>query len=185
MGGKALKHKLEYLSVNDLTAYETNSRTHSQEQIAQIAASINEFGFTNPVLIDQDNTIIAGHGRVEAAKQMGTDEVPCLRLSHLTEAQRKAYVIADNKLALNAGWDEGLLKSEIAELKELEFDIRLLGFDAIELGKMFDEPEVPDLDEENYSEIFNIIVECKDEEEQERIFNRLDTEGYKCRVQSL
>jgi ParB-like chromosome segregation protein Spo0J len=129
-----LKHKLEYLPVTQLTAYETNSRTHSAEQINQIAASINEFGFTNPVLIDPDNTIIAGHGRVQAAKQIGMDEVPCLRLSHLTEAQRKAYVIADNKLALNAGWDDELLRQEIAELKDIEFDISLLGFSEEELN---------------------------------------------------
>ena len=129
-----MKHKLEYLPVSKLTAYETNSRTHSDEQINQIAASINEFGFTNPVLIDPDNTIIAGHGRVQAAKQIGMDEVPCLRLSHLTEAQRKAYVIADNKLALNAGWDDELLRQEIAELKDIEFDIALLGFSEEELN---------------------------------------------------
>lgn len=129
-----MKHKLEYLPVTKLTAYETNSRTHSDEQISQIAASINEFGFTNPVLIDPDNTIIAGHGRVQAAKQIGMDEVPCLRLSHLTEAQRKAYVIADNKLALNAGWDDELLRQEIAELKDIEFDISLLGFSEEELN---------------------------------------------------
>lgn len=129
-----MKHKLEYLPVTKLTAYETNSRTHSAEQINQIAASINEFGFTNPVLIDPDNTIIAGHGRVQAAKQIGMDEVPCMRLSHLTEAQRKAYVIADNKLALNAGWDDELLRQEIAELKDIEFDISLLGFSEEELN---------------------------------------------------
>ena len=180
-----MKNKLEYLPISKLSAYELNSRTHSKEQIGQIAASISEFGFTNPVLIDQDNGIIAGHGRVEAAKQIGMNEVPCIRLSHLTEAQRKAYVIADNKLALNAGWDDELLKSEIEALRDLDFDINLLGFDSIELGKMFDEPEESELKEETYSEVFNVIIECKDEDEQEKVFNRLDTEGYKCRVQSL
>lgn len=129
-----MKHKIEYLKIGTLSAYETNSRTHSADQIAQIAASIKEFGFTNPVLVDADNTIIAGHGRVEAAKQMVMDEVPCLRLSHLSEAQRKAYVIADNKLALNAGWDDELLRQEIAELKDIEFDISLLGFSEEELN---------------------------------------------------
>lgn len=180
-----MKNKLEYLLIDSLSAYETNSRTHSKEQIAQIAASINEFGFTNPVLIDADNTIIAGHGRVQAAKQMNMDTVPCLRLSHLTDAQKKAYVIADNKLALNAGWDDDLLRQEIEALKDLDFDISLLGFDLIDLGKMFDTEEEQELKEENYAEVFNVIIECKDEEEQERTFNRLDTEGYKCRVQSL
>jgi hypothetical protein len=113
------------------------------------------------------------------------DLIPCIRLSHLSEAQKRAYVIADNKLALNAGWDDATLRSEIEALQDLEFDISLLGFDDIELGKMFDEPEEPQLRDEQYSEVFNIIVECKDEDEQEKIFNRLDGEGYKCRVQSL
>lgn len=180
-----MKHKIEYLKLNKLTGYATNSRTHSDDQIDQIAASITEFGFTNPILIDENNVIIAGHGRLEAAKQLKLDEVPCIRLSHLTEAQKKAYVIADNKLALNAGWDEELLRQEIEALRELDFDINLLGFDSIELGKMFDEPEESELKEETYSEVFNVIIECKDEEEQEKVFNRLDTEGYKCRVQSL
>jgi len=158
-----LKHKLEYLPVSKLTAYETNSRTHSDEQINQIAASINEFGFTNPVLIDPDNTIIAGHGRVQAAKQIGMDEVPCLRLSHLTEAQRKAYVIADNKLALNAGWDDELLRQEIAELNDCDFDLALLGFSENELQAMLldvDEVEMPDLpngDKEPFQQM-NFVV---------------------------
>lgn len=143
-----MKHKIEYINVDKLSAYETNSRTHSKEQIGQIAASISEFGFTNPVLIDQDNGIIAGHGRVEAAKQIGMDEVPCLRLSHLTEAQRKAYVIADNKLALNAGWDDALLRDEIESLQGLDYNIALLGFSDVELEEILknvDEIEMPDL----------------------------------------
>lgn len=129
-----MKHKIEYLKLDKLTGYATNSRTHSDEQIDQIAASITEFGFTNPILIDENNIIIAGHGRLEAAKQLKLDETPCLRLSHLTEAQKKAYIIADNKLALNAGWDDELLRQEIAELKDIEFDIALLGFSEEELN---------------------------------------------------
>lgn len=93
-------------SVDDLIPYARNSRTHSEEQILQIASSIREFGFNNPVLIDQDGGIIAGHGRVLAARKIGINEVPTIELSHLTETQKKAYVIADNKIALNAGWDE-------------------------------------------------------------------------------
>jgi ParB-like chromosome segregation protein Spo0J len=180
-----LKHKIEYLKLDKLSGYETNSRTHSADQINQIAASITEFGFTNPILIDENNIIIAGHGRLEAAKQLKLDEAPCLRLSHLSDAQKKAYVIADNKLALNAGWDDDLLKQEISDLEDLEFDIALLGFDSVELAKMFDEIEEQEIKEEKYNEVFNIIIDCKDEEEQERVFNRLDAEGYKCRVQSL
>ena len=143
-----MKHKIEYINVDKLSAYETNSRTHSDDQIRQIADSIKEFGFTNPVLIDQDGTIIAGHGRVQAAKKISMDEVPCIRLSHLSEAQRKAYVIADNKLAMNAGWDDDLLKSEIEALQMMDFDIDLLGFDVDELGIdgfEADEVEMPEL----------------------------------------
>lgn len=115
--------------VDELVPYARNSRTHSDEQVGQIMASIMEFGWTNPVLIDEDSGIIAGHGRVIAAQRMGVDTVPCITLAGLTEAQKKAYIIADNKLALNAGWDEELLKIELAELDELAFDYSDLGFD--------------------------------------------------------
>jgi site-specific DNA-methyltransferase (adenine-specific) len=145
-----MKHKIEYINVDKLSAYETNSRTHSDDQIKQIADSIKEFGFTNPVLIDQDGTIIAGHGRVQAAKKISMDEVPCIRLSHLSEAQRKAYVIADNKLAMNAGWDDDLLKSEIEALQMMDFDIDLLGFDTSEI--QFNELDYSVLDDEDVSD---------------------------------
>lgn len=122
--------KVEEIKLEALVPYARNSRTHSEEQVAQIAGSIREFGFTNPVLIDGDGGIIAGHGRVLAARKLGIGKVPCIRLGHLTEAQRKAYVIADNKLALNAGWDEEMLGLELAALREINFDIDLTGFDA-------------------------------------------------------
>lgn len=125
--------KIERVPVEKLIPYARNARTHSEEQVAQIAASIREFGFTNPVLIDENDGIIAGHGRVMAARKLGMDTVPCIRLSHLTEAQRRAYIIADNKLALNAGWDEKLLALEIEDLKAMDFDIDLLGFAEDEL----------------------------------------------------
>lgn len=182
-----MDRKLEWRNIGEIIPYARNSRTHSEEQVAQIAASIKEFGWTNPILIDGENGIIAGHGRLMAARKLGYTEVPTIELSDLTEAQKKAYIIADNRLALNAGWDDDLLKLEIQELSELNFNLDLLGFDAIELAKMFDDlqDEENELKEEKYSEVFNIIVECKDEHEQEKIFNRLDSEGYKCRVQSL
>ena len=132
---------LEYISVDALIPYARNSRTHSDAQVAQIAASIREFGFTNPVLIDDQGGIIAGHGRTMAARKLKINEIPCLRLSHLTDAQKKAYIIADNKLALNAGWDESMLKIEIDELKNINFDISLLGFDDLELKELFEENE--------------------------------------------
>lgn len=132
---------IEQVKIEKLIPYAKNSRTHSDAQVAQIAASIKEFGFVNPVLIDEAGGIIAGHGRVMAARKLGIDEVPCIRLDHLNENQKRAYVIADNKLALNAGWDEEMLKLEIKDLELAEFDISLLGFDAEELENILDEPE--------------------------------------------
>ena len=121
--------KYENVNISKLIPYENNARTHSPEQVAKIVRSIEEFGFINPVLIDGDFGIIAGHGRVMAAKQMGMTEVPCLFIEDLTEAQKKAYILADNKLAEDAGWDENLLKIELAELEAMEFDVSLTGFD--------------------------------------------------------
>lgn len=151
-----MNKNIEYIEPSRLSNYEKNSRTHSTEQIAQIAKSIKEFGFTNPVLIDADNGIIAGHGRVAAAKQMGMAMVPCLRLTNLTDEQKRAYIIADNKLALNAGWDLDVLKMELQSLDDLGFDLPLIGFSEDELISLLadpgtegltdpdDVPEVPD-----------------------------------------
>ena len=142
--------------VSDLIPYVNNSRTHSDEQINQVASSIKEFGFTSPVLIDELGGIIAGHGRVMAAKKLNLEEVPCITLEGLTEAQRKAYIIADNQLPLNAGWDLDKLKLEIDTLTELDFDIDLLGFDDDFLDGLLDgqtdegltdEDEVPEAPE--------------------------------------
>jgi DNA modification methylase len=151
---------IEYRSVNDLIPYVNNSRTHSEEQVQQVASSIKEFGFTNPILIDEDDSIIAGHGRLMAAKLLSLDEVPTITLAGLSEAQKKAYVIADNQLALNSGWDLDKLGVELERLTELEFDIDLLGFDDDFLaGLLEEEPEegltdedaVPDVPEEPVS----------------------------------
>lgn len=128
--------QIEHLLVSSLIPYARNSRTHSDEQVAQIAGSIREFGFTNPVLIDANGTIIAGHGRVMAAKKLGLDEVPCLRLGHLTPSQIRAYVIADNKIALNAGWDDEMLKAELLTLQEDGFNTDLTGFSDEELNAL-------------------------------------------------
>jgi DNA modification methylase len=119
-----------------LVPYARNSRTHSDEQLAQIAASMREFGFTNPVLIDEQGGIVAGHGRVMAAQRLGMAHVPCLRLAGLTEAQRRAYVIADNQIALNAGWDDAMLRLELADLQAADFNLDLLGFDADRLDEL-------------------------------------------------
>jgi hypothetical protein len=136
------KPKIEILKTDSLIPYARNSRTHSEAQVAQIAGSMREFGFTNPVLIDGENGIIAGHGRIMAAQKLGLAEVPCIRLDHLTETQRKAYVIADNKLALNAEWDEDMLGLELADLRELDFDLDLTGFDGTEIEAALNPPEL-------------------------------------------
>tara|TARA_Y100001938_G_C8042010_1_gene406660 strand:+ start:138 stop:1367 length:1230 start_codon:yes stop_codon:yes gene_type:complete len=137
-----------------LIPYARNARTHSDVQISQICASIQEFGFTNPVLVDENNTIIAGHGRVIASQRMKLEKIPCIYLNNLSEAQKKAYVIADNQLALNAGWNEELLSIEVEELKNLDFNLDLLGFDDPEsliikdVEGFTDEDEIPEsLDE--------------------------------------
>jgi ParB-like chromosome segregation protein Spo0J len=124
---------IEQLPTASLIPYARNARTHSEEQVTQIAASIREFGFNNPVLIDTQSTIIAGHGRVMAAGKLGLESVPCIRLTHLTDAQRRAYVLADNRIALNSGWDSDLLAIELGELGDEGFDLGLLGFGDEEL----------------------------------------------------
>jgi ParB-like chromosome segregation protein Spo0J len=128
--------KITQKKVTELIPYVNNSRTHSDEQVAQIAASIKEFGWTNPILVDGSNGIIAGHGRLLAARKLGYKEVPTIELADLTETQKKAYIIADNKLALNAGWDDELLKLEINQLSELNFDLALLGFGCLLMGNL-------------------------------------------------
>ena len=133
-----VEHEYKKLKVSDLIPYVNNSRTHSEDQINQVAASIKEFGFTNPILVDEDGGIIAGHGRVMAAKKLGLEEAPCIELVGLTATQKKAYIIADNQLALNAGWDFDLLKLEVETLQELDFDVGLLGFDDKFLSELLD-----------------------------------------------
>lgn len=146
--------QITQIPVESLIPYVMNSRTHSDAQVTQIAASIKEFGFLNPIIVDGSNGVIAGHGRLLAAKKLGMEKVPTVEASHLTESQRKAYVIADNKLALNADWDIQILSTELAALQETDFDLNLIGFDSDELAKLLepekvdgltDEDEVPDL----------------------------------------
>ena len=130
---------IEYLSVTSLRPYERNARIHSKKQIRQVANSIERFGFTNPVLISDNGLIIAGHGRVEAAKLLKIERVPILRLSHLSDAERRAYILADNKLAQNAGWDREILAIELQGLIELDFDVELTGFSLAEAEIVLDE----------------------------------------------
>ncbi len=134
--------RIEIWPADKLVPYDKNPRTHSPEQVSQIAASIAEFGFLNPILVDTTAGIIAGHGRLQAAKQLGLTQVPVVVLDHLTEAQKRAYVIADNKLALNAGWDDDLLRSEMATLAAENFDLPVIGFSDDELAALLADPNV-------------------------------------------
>ena len=135
--------RIELWPLDRLKPYDRNARTHSAEQVAQIAASIVEFGFTNPILVDSNDGIIAGHGRLSAAQELGLKTVPVVVLDHLSDRQRKAYILADNQLALNAGWDTDLLRSELQDLAELDFDLSLIGFSDDELADLL--PEVEEL----------------------------------------
>ena len=128
----------QLVDVNKLIPYANNARTHNKEQILKLRSSLREFGFVNPVIIDRDYNIIAGHGRIMAAKEEGITEVPCVYIDHLTEAQKKAYILADNRMALDAGWDEELLAVEMEELQNLGFDLGITGFDEKEIADLFD-----------------------------------------------
>jgi ParB-like chromosome segregation protein Spo0J len=183
--------RIEMWPLDRLAPYERNARTHSAEQVAQIAASIQEFGFTNPILVDGADGILAGHGRLAAAKDMGLAEVPVIVLDHLSAAQRRAYILADNQLALNAGWDMELLQQEIVGLNLADFDLSLLGFDEDRIAGLLD-PEGIDREEgpptgaddpgKEYQQKYAVAVECTDEAEQETVYEKLNGEGYACRL---
>lgn len=147
-----MKLKIEYKKVEDLAPYELNSRTHSEDQVVQIANSIKEFGFTNPILLDGDNGILAGHGRLAASKLLELKEVPTIQLSGLTADQKRAYVIADNKIALNADWDTDILKLEITDLMDAKYDVSLVGFNDKEILKLFDDEKDTVIGEIKFSE---------------------------------
>jgi ParB-like chromosome segregation protein Spo0J len=172
--------KIEWIPIDNLKPYERNARLHSESQIKKIAASIKEFGFNNPILIDENNGIIAGHGRLEAAKLLESQEVPTVRLSHLNDSQKRAYVIADNKIALDSTWDDDLLQSELAELSALDFDITLTGFESPEVF----EPNLPDEDDEpkEAPSAFMLRVTFENEDEQQGLFVELRDRGFKVKV---
>lgn len=159
-----MKLKIQYKPIQDLIPYARNSRTHDDAQVAQIAASIKEFGWTNPVLLDGENGIIAGHGRVMAASKLGEKEVPTIELSHMDDNQKRAYIIADNKLALNAGWDNEMLALELQDLSDAGYDLGLTGFDPDEISALnpqvveglTDEDAVPEVPEEPVTKVGDI-----------------------------
>ena len=164
---------------DSLIPYVRNARTHSPAQVDKIAASIREFGFLNPIITDGQSGIVAGHGRVMAAQKLGLDTLPTIDAAHLTEAQRRAYVLADNRMALDAGWDNDLLRIELQDLDAAGFDLALTG--------IFLEPSMgaEPKDLSDAAERFEVIIECSDETEQERAFNHTDSGGFKCRISTF
>jgi ParB-like chromosome segregation protein Spo0J len=180
------KLAIKYKKITELTPYSKNSRTHSDSQIAQLVASLREFGFTNPILLDGKNGIIAGHGRLKAAQQLEYETVPTIELGNLTDEQKRAYIIADNKLALNAGWDNELLAFEIESLQDAGFDLSLTGFNADELKALtFEETD----DEEEFKEPSDesrntLLIECTGERELETLYEEMQKRGYECKILS-
>lgn len=142
--------QMELVSIDKLIPYVNNARTHSAEQINKLRSSLREFGFINPVIIDGDYNVIAGHGRIAAAKEEGIKEVPCVFVDYLTEAQKKAYILADNRMAMDAGWDEELLRVEIEALKDEDYDIGLTGFDISEIEDLFDNGSTDGVEDDDY-----------------------------------
>lgn len=142
--------EMQLVAVTKLIPYVNNARTHSAEQIMKLRSSLREFGFINPVIIDRDYNVIAGHGRIMAAKEEGIKEVPCVFVDYLTEAQKKAYILADNRMAMDAGWDEELLRVEIEALQDADFDIGLTGFDENDLADLFGNDDTSDVKDDEY-----------------------------------
>ncbi len=164
---------VENMPIDQLVPYERNARTHSEKQIGMIADSIKAHGFNNPVLIDEANMIIAGHGRFQAAKLLRLSEVPCLRLTHLTPAQKRAYILADNRLAEKSGWDRDILQMELGDLALEGFDIELTGFSAKDLeSKLATDAQLGD------GLAYKIIVDCENEEAQAKLMETLEAQGF-------
>lgn len=179
--------KVERRPLADLIPYARNARTHSDDQVAQLAASMKEWGFTVPILIDETGEIIAGHGRVLAARKLGLESVPTMTAVGWSEAKKRAYVLADNKLAMNAGWDDDTLKLELHDLEDAGFDLGLVGFSIGELGDLLGtgqgEDPPPEHDEGiEYEEHFAIIVTCDSESDQTEKYDALMALGYTCKV---
>lgn len=177
------KLKVSYRRIEDLIPYARNARTHSDDQVARIAGSIKEFGWTNPILVDGENGIIAGHGRLAAARKLGMSEVPVIELDGLSDVQKRAYIIADNKMALDAGWDDELLKIEFEDLKIEGYNLDLTGFSEVEIGNVLNgwDSDIPELDADDEPDTGSRIVlkiAAEDETQaKEVITNALDAAG--------
>lgn len=179
-------YRIEWISPLLLRPYTYNARTHSEEQVAQIVGSIREFGWTNPILIDDENLVIAGHGRLLAAEQLACTSVPCIRLSALDDDQKRAYILADNKLAENAGWDSSMLRLELKDLEEVGFDIGLIGFSADELDSIIRGID-GDGDEQDQKPEFTLSISSADEAEIEalRKFFKLNPRKNKIKARDI
>ena len=185
------KMQIVFRPIEQLVPYARNARTHSDAQVAQIAGAMREFGWTNPVLLDEHDGIIAGHGRILAARKLGLkQDIPCIVLAGLSDAQKRALVIADNKLALNAGWDNDMLTMELGDITTDGFDLGIIGFSPNEINAMLgldDGPKDGDPgagagDGDAYKEQYGVIVMCKSAADQERVFNELQQQGYEIKV---
>lgn len=183
------QRQVEQVLVADLKPYERNARTHGDKQVEMIADSIKAFGFNNPILIDESNGIIAGHGRYEAAKLLKLSSVPCLRLGHLSDAQKRAYVIADNRIALESNWDWGMLSKEVFDLSLTDLDLNLLGFDDKEFaliqsidGQQTGKAGAGSASGGKAQGDYKVVIHCEDEEQQTELLERLLAEGLTCRA---
>jgi ParB-like chromosome segregation protein Spo0J len=180
--------RVERRAVASLVPYARNARTHAPAQVDQIAASIREWGWTMPILVDEAGGVIAGHGRILAAKKLGLAEAPVVVARGWSEPQKRAYVLADNKLALNAGWDRAMLATELAELGEIDFDLRLVGFSAAEIKGALELPLTGE-DGADQSDLlaacYEIIVTLAGEDEQRRLLDELHARGFACRALML
>ena len=181
------------INIDEIKPYERNARIHSSKQIKQIMEAIKTFGFTNPLLIDDENNLIAGHGRLEAVKQLNIidfkdnplKELPAIVISGLSEADKKALIIADNKIAENASWDYDLLQAEFQELEAINYDLDLMGFDNLDeiLGTDIDvEQETKEIKEVEINQKYELLIKCKDEKELEQAYNENVEKGYECKV---
>ena len=181
------------INIDEIKPYERNARVHSSKQIKQIMEAIKAFGFTNPLLIDDERNLIAGHGRLEAVKQLNIidfkdnplKELPAIVISGLSEADKKALIIADNKIAENASWDYDLLQAEFQELEAINYDLDLMGFDNLDeiLGADIDvEQETKEIKEVEINQKYELLIKCKDEKELEQAYNENVEKGYECKV---
>lgn len=178
--------KIQWVDIEDVIPFSNNSRTHSDSQVGQIAALIREYGWTQPIVVSPDLTILAGHGRLAAARKLKEKKVPVIVLDGLSDAQKRAYVIADNKVAMNSGWDVDLLKAELEHLSEVDFDLSLLGFDTSELGTLMglDDEDIEEGEDESdqLKDSFDIVVKCDSENKQIELLDEFQSRGLECRA---